>query len=127
MSSIQKQVEKKIVKRFNVKGFASLKKSSGILEKTFTKLGLVENPEVDAEHLEKVDLAFGNVREIFNHHDDIDYYFFAIPSDCGSATIIYVGIYHPLMNFVESVISSKQNEKFLEFEIIRYSKRKGPP
>ena len=127
MSIIQKQVEQDIIEKYNVKDFVSLVKSSRILEKIFTKLGLVVTPEVEIEKVEKVELVFGNANEIFNHHDDINYYLFSMCSENQTATIVYVKIHNPLMNFEVSAKPKKQTNKFLEFEIVRYSNGKGPP
>jgi len=127
MSSIQTHVEKNIIKRFNVKDFVSLVKSAGLLEKILAKLGLVETTEVENKRVEKVNLIFGNANEIFNHHDVINYYLFSMSSENQTATIIYVKIHNPLMNFEVSAKPKRQTNKFLEFEIIKYSKGKGPP
>jgi len=127
MSSIQTHVQKNIIKKFKVKDFVSLVKSAGLLEKILAKLGLVEPPEAEIERVEKVDLIFGNVEEIFKHHDDVKYYLFSMRGENNDATIIYVKIHYPLMNFEDFVKPKKQTNKFLEFEIIKYSNGKGPP
>jgi len=127
MSSIQTQVKQNIIKRFKVKDFISLVKSAGLLEKILEKSGLVETPEVEIERVEKVDLIFGNVKEIFKHHDDVKYYLFSMRGENNDATIIYVIIHYPSMSFEDFVKPKKQTNKFLEFEIIKYSNGKGPP
>ena len=127
MSTIQRQVKKKIIDKYRVEGFISLVRSAGLIKRILQKLDLVDVPDEETENVQKINLVFGNAREIFNHHDDIDYYLFAVPSKNRSVTIIYIGVHHPLMNFGELTISNKQNNKFLEFEIIKYSNGKGPP
>ncbi len=127
MSSIQTQVEQNIIKRFNVKDFVSMVKSAGLLEKILAKLGLVETPEVEIERVEKVGLIFGNAKEIFKHYDDAKYYLFSMRGEISDATIIYVKIYNPLMNFEDFAKPKKQTNKFLEFQIIKYFNGKGPP
>jgi len=127
MSNIQTQVKQNIIKRFKVKDFVSLVKSAGLLEKILAKLGLVETPEVEIERVEKVDLIFGNSKEIFNYHDDVKYYLFSMRSENNDATILYVKIHSPLMNFEDFTKPKRQTNKFLEFEIFKYSNGKGPP
>lgn len=127
MSTIQKQVEKKIVERFNVEGFVSLVKSAGLLEEICEKIGLIDKKEVDVPEGSKIDLVFGNAAEIFNHHDDTNYYLFAIRGDDESFTTVHVQVYHPLMNFKELKKAKVQNTKFLQFELVKYTEGKDPP
>ena len=90
-------------------------------------LGLVETSEAETEKVEKVELVFGSAQKIFNHCDDINHYLFSMCSENDGATVVYVKIYNPLMNFEASIRPRKQTNKFLEFEIIKYSNGKGPP
>jgi len=127
MSSIQAQVKKKIVAKYKVEGFVSLVKSAGVLQKVFETLGLVgENAEKIQEE-ERIELVFGNATKIFNSHDNIDYYFFALRGGEVSSTIVYVQVHHPLMDFKELKISTKQTQGFLMFDVVKYYKGKDPP
>jgi len=127
MSTIQSQVRKKVFEKFGIEGFVSLVKSAGLLKKIFEKLGLVEGEQVEPPEENKVDLVFGNATEIFNYHDNSDYYFFALPTENNSSTIAYVRVYHPLMDFEGSEKSTKHTQKLLDFNIIKYYKGKDPP
>lgn len=74
-------------------------------------------------------MVFGNATEVFNRHENSDYYFFALRSEDESPIITYVKIYHPLMDFeeTENIQNQNQNHKYLEFNIIKYHKGKDPP
>ena len=78
MSSIQKQVEKKVFERFREGGFRSLVKSAGLLKKIMTKLGVFKNKE-DKEELEEkelIQITLGSASPAFNANEDLEYYLF---------------------------------------------------
>lgn len=68
---------------------------------------------------ERVELVFVDATEIFTHNDDIDYYFFVIPKKNNNITVLFVKIYHPLMNFAKKVRSENQS-KILFVETIYF-------
>ena len=95
MSTIQRQVEEKVFNRFQVDGFTSLVRSSGLLRKVMVNLELIEQEKEDKneedplleedpqlESMLKVEL--GNVAEVFNAHESILEYFFAVKTTSGS-------------------------------------------
>ncbi len=124
------KVKKKIVKKYKVEGFVSLVKSAGVLQKVLEALGLTDEKAEKREKIqeeERIELVFGNATEIFNSHDNIDYYLFALRSGEDSSTILYLRVSHPLMNFKDLQVSTNQPQKFLNFDIVKYFKRKDPP
>ena len=123
------KVKKKIVKKYKVEGFVSLVKSAGVLQKVLEALGLTDEKAEKREKIqeeERIELVFGNATEIFNSYNNIDYYLFALRSGEDSSTIVYVRVCHPLMNFKDLQVSANQPQKFLNFDIVKYFKRKDP-
>ncbi len=130
MSTIQAQVKKKIIEKYKASGFVSLVKSAGILQRIFESLGLICNEsEISKRNQEngKIEIVFGNATKIFNYHDNIDYYFFALGGGEDSCTIFYARVHYPLMDFEDPKVSTGQTQGFLQFDIVRYYKGKDPP
>ena len=61
MSTIHRQVERKVIQRFRVSGFESLVKSAGLLRKVMNKIGVLD-PEL---------IGVGEESAQVVHHDDI--------------------------------------------------------
>ncbi|GAG93349.1 unnamed protein product, partial [marine sediment metagenome] len=82
MSTIQVQVRRKILKHFKVDGFVSLVRSADLLERILERLGLLErqdpNVKDDTEESDIVEITLGNAVQVFNSHNLLDYYCFAI-------------------------------------------------
>lgn len=74
MSTIHRQVERRVIQRFNVPGFKTLVKSAELLKKVMEKLGVldpgfVDPLEVSKHSLEKDDIVhvvLGNANQVFN-------------------------------------------------------------
>ncbi|MFW9782519.1 MAG: hypothetical protein ACFFFB_09580, partial [Candidatus Heimdallarchaeota archaeon] len=78
MSTIHKQVERKIFERFRVPGFVSLVKSAELLKEVMLKIGaLMEEIEEEPEYNEIIEIELGNGMQTFNAFDTIEYYFYA--------------------------------------------------
>jgi len=81
MSTIHKQVERKIFEKLRIPGFVSLVKSAHLLKEVMQKLGILmeeftkDNTNEDDEILE---IELGNGIQVFNAFDTFDYYFYAI-------------------------------------------------
>jgi hypothetical protein len=82
MSTIHKQVERKIFERFRVPGFVSLVKSADLLKEVMQKLDILmeeyieeggELPECD----DIIEIELGSGMQVFNAFDTIEYYFYA--------------------------------------------------
>jgi len=132
MSTIQSQIKKKIFEKFKVQGFVSLVRSSELLSKVMEKLGLlnmqqlIEGQEENAA-AEKVDIVFGKAIQIFNPHNNIEYYFFAFRSEDNRPIIIFIDLHHPLMNYEVVDAKKVRTKKLFDFEIVRYFRTKDPP
>ncbi|MFW9828883.1 MAG: TFIIB-type zinc ribbon-containing protein [Candidatus Thorarchaeota archaeon] len=82
MSTIHKQVERKIFERFRVLGFVSLVKSAELLKEVMLKIGVImeehiEKIEEEAEYNEIIEIELGNGMQIFNAFETFEYYFYA--------------------------------------------------
>jgi hypothetical protein len=74
MSTIHRQVERRVIQRFNVPGFKTLVKSAELLKKVMEKLGVLDQGSVDPievsnnslENDDIVQVVLGNVRQVFN-------------------------------------------------------------
>ena len=125
--TINTQMKNKIFSYFKIKGFSGLVKSAGLLLKVLEKGGIIKVKDGESQEKDKIELVFGNVTDIFTHNDDIDNYFFALPYERNNLTVVFVKIYHPLMNFAKKVRSKKQSQQFIEFSVVKYRKGKDPP
>ena len=85
MSTIHRQVEKRVIQRFKVPGFKSLVKSAGLLKKIMNKLGVLDPAFVDLGDLldevapcdEIVQVVLGNAGPVFNNLNETkEYYLF---------------------------------------------------
>ena len=74
MSTIHRQVERRVIQRFNVPGFKTLVKSAELLKIVMEKLGVLDQGSVDPievsnnslENDDIVQVVLGNVRQVFN-------------------------------------------------------------
>ncbi|GAG81096.1 unnamed protein product, partial [marine sediment metagenome] len=87
MSTIHRQVEKKVMQRFKVPGFKSLVKSADLLKKVMHKLGVLDPSLIDvseesettseSEIDDMVLVVPGNAEQVFNSlNESKDYYLF---------------------------------------------------
>ncbi len=144
MSTIQSQVKKRIFDQFHVNGFVSLIKSSDLLIKIMEKLGLLELAHSTEESInradseEPVELVMGNAVEIFNRHNTLDYYYFALKDNNRSPVAITLNAPEKIkkssilklalsLNTKKIRILKEQKNIQPELEILRYHCSKGPP
>ncbi|MBA7580272.1 hypothetical protein ES708_22163 [subsurface metagenome] len=89
MSTIHRQVERRVIERFRVPGFRSLVKSAGLLKKVMTKLGVLGPTfvDIDGESIDYEDslvdgadivqVVLGNATQVFNNlNESKDFYLF---------------------------------------------------
>ena len=141
MSTIQSQVKKRIFDQFHINGFVSLIRSSDLLIKIMKKLGLLENEHStedsldEAESEELVELVMGNTTEIFNRHNILEYYYFALQdkNKCPVAITLNSPKKVKKGNLLKLALNlkirktGKWKNQSPEFEILRYHGSKGPP
>jgi hypothetical protein len=131
MSTVQAQVKKKIFEKLQVEGFVSLIKSSDVLVRVMKKLGLLEDIGVDYEEeeedSERVELVLGGVEEVFNSHDNLEYYYFAFSGEYRNPTIIGFKIDNFPLKSETDYYQEVQKGGLIEFEFYKYYKSKDPP
>ncbi|MFX1304397.1 MAG: hypothetical protein ACFE9X_13660 [Promethearchaeota archaeon] len=125
MSTIQSQVKSKVFDRFKVDGFISLIKSSDLLVKIMKKLGLLESEEEKAAIENQYEIILGNAAEVFNLHNNLDYYYFAVKGEKCSPMMITLKINEFPLNFEKS--PKVKGDILLDFEIYKYYSCKDPP
>ena len=126
MSTVQAQVKKKVFDRFKVEGFISLIKSSDLLVKIMQKLRLTESEEQEKALIEnQYNIVLGNAAEVFNLHNNIEYYYFAVRGETCSPIIITLKINEFPLNFEKP--PKVKNDTLLNFEIYKYYSCKDPP
>jgi len=151
MSTIQSQVKRKIIDRFQVPGFESLVRSADLLRDVMSKLGLieVEAKELQSDMSEKVveiksetieekeaicqkeseaDLVYVNMEEVMPRVEitakSQDHFMFAIKDELTLEPIL-VSVRVPRSQIQNK--TPKMKKEHIEFEISRYHFAKGPP
>ena len=144
MSTIHRQVEKRVMQRFKVSGFKSLVKSADLLKKVMTKLGVLDPSLNDEEEKSKdmsekddlVHVTLGNAKLIFNNLNNSEYYCLFIK---GSSEILGISIIddnsnrnlNHMLHSNELKLSNKiekvDNKDKVMLELWRFSPPKGPP
>ncbi len=143
MSTIQSQVKKRIFERFQISGFVSLVKSSEILKKIIEKMGIIKKEKflvnIDNESSEIihniVSVNLGNVIQVFNHYNNIDYYFYVLKDNNGYPLLVSLKLYNPSITFENQHIGNSINrndlnnweDKLLEIEFLKFNTGKDPP
>jgi len=147
MSTIHRQVERRVIERFRVPGFRSLVKSAGLLKKVMTKLGVLDPDFVDVDE-ESVDyedslvdgsdivqVVLGSATQVFNNLNESNDYYLFLKNLNGYlfATIIqnhnnYLDNDRKLVN-IKSVRKEEkyENKKIVKLELWRYYNPTGPP
>lgn len=128
MSTVQFQVRERIFKQLKVAGFISLVRSSDLLRTIMEKLGLLEPEEVPLEEpADIIEIIVGDASRVFNCHNGVDYYFFAVRDDQDNPVIMTVKIYSSL--FSKRPIDDQQAQETLLFDYKHwiYYRAKGPP
>lgn len=149
MSTIHRQVERRVMERFKVPGFRSLVKSASLLKKVMAKLGVLDPSfiDIDGESVDYeeslvdgadiVQVILGNATQVFNNlNESKDFYLF-LKSINGYlfATVIqnhnnYINSDKRFVNYNQKIIKSAErvgNKEIIKLELWRYYNPKGPP
>ncbi|NHJ19644.1 MAG: hypothetical protein EAX91_01785 [Candidatus Lokiarchaeota archaeon] len=144
MSTIHRQVEKRVMQRFKISGFKSLVKSADLLKKVMTKLGVLDaslndnedNSKDMADHDDLIQVTLGNAKPIFNNLNTNDNYclFTKGYNEILGMSIIdnnsNTNLNHILQtNELKSSnkIKKVDNKDKVMLELWRFSPPKGPP
>ena len=136
MSTIHKQVEKKIFERLRVPGFKSLVRSADLLKEVMHKLGVLLDQYIEDKNQKVPDLieiTLGSAQQVFNAHDTFDYYFYAFRDVENNPLIFSLEINRETINHIYDEDSSTSNigeelgvDPDLMFDLEIW-KVKGPP
>jgi len=132
MSTIHKQVEKKIFDRLRVPGFKSLVRSADLLKEVMLKLGVLLDQFIE-EVPEIIEITLGAAQQVFNAHDTIDYYFYALKDIENNPLIFSLGINTEVIDHIFDIntpASSVGEELGVDSDLMfdmEIWKVKGPP
>ena len=144
MSTIHRQVERRVIQKFNVPGFKSLVKSAELLKDVMEKLGVLDQGFVDPiesskkspENDDIVQIILGNASQVFNSLNGSDEHFLFVKEASGylvaSITNKQENFYpNQKLNFKEFYNSNKNeiydDQEPVKVELWRYYNPKGPP
>ena len=126
MSTVQVQVKKKLFQKFKVEGFVSLIKSSDLLVKLINKLGILEEPELRDQE-DEGEIILGNASKIFNIHNNLDYYYFALLGKEKYPVFLFLKVYDSPLDFNYERHPKIKSDPLLDFEFYKYHTSKDPP
>ncbi len=146
MSTIHRQVERRVIERFRVPGFRSLLKSAGLLKKVMIKLGVldpafvyVDGDSVDYEDslvdgVDIVQVVLGNATPVFNNLNESKVFYLFLKDLNG---YLVASITQPINNKNNRIVRANANEinlngkvenkEIVKLELWKYYNPKGPP
>ena len=74
-----------------------------------------------------VEIVLGKAIQVFNPHNNIDYYFFAFRSKDNRPIFVFIDLYHPLINYDLTDVQKVRASKLFDFEVVKYYRTKDPP
>jgi len=144
MSTIHRQVERRVIQRFNIPGFKTLVKSAELLKKVMQKLGVLDQGFVDPIEGSKdslknddiVQVVLGNASRVFNSLNGSEEHFLFVKEASGYLFASITDKQHNLntnhkLNFKESYGLDKNeindHQEQIKVELWKYYNPKGPP
>jgi len=147
MSTIHRQVERKVIERFRVPGFRSLVKSADLLKKVMTKLGVLDPAfiDVDGESVDYEDslvdgadivqVVLGNATQVFNNLNESNEFYLFLKTINGYLFATITQNHNTCINNNRKFVNVKsvgkvekcENKKFVKLELWRYYNPTGPP
>jgi transcription initiation factor TFIIIB Brf1 subunit/transcription initiation factor TFIIB len=128
MSTVHRQVEKKIFQFLNIEGFESLVRSADLLRELMVKLGIIE-PGEEVSPISVIRVKLGSASRVFNANNAIEYYFYAIKTTSGSFLVVDEKCEYSNILKNSKKIDSKGVARNTEFSVqmAKYEFPKGPP
>jgi len=144
MSTVHRQVERRVIQRFNVPGFKSLVKSADLLKKVIGKLGIlnpgfvdpIEDSNNSLEHDDLVQVVLGNASQVFNSLNGNNEHFLFVKEASGYLVASITNkqdnsIANNKLNFKEYYVSDKNeicnDQEVVKVALWKYYNPKGPP
>lgn len=128
MSTVQFQVRERIFERFRINGFISLVRSSDLLRNIIEKLGIIE-PEIQKANIptDIVQIELGNASQVFNYHNGIGYYFFAVRDYKNNPMLMKFEIFNSFEKLAPKRKKEAKTGMLFEYETLTYYTAKDPP
>ncbi|GAI87117.1 unnamed protein product, partial [marine sediment metagenome] len=147
MSTIHRQVERRVIERFKVPGFRSLVKSAGLLKKVMTKLGVLDPTfvDVDGESVDYEDslvdgadivqVVLGSATQVFNNLNESNNFYLFLKNLNGYLFATIIQNHNNYLNNDRKFANAKsfgkveryENKKSVRLELWRYYTPTGPP
>ena len=144
MSTIHRQVEKRVMQRFKVSGFKSLVKSADLLKKVMNKLGVLDSSFIDiseesetaSETNDVVLLVLGNAKQVFNSLNESNHYYIFMRGLSGllGTSIIneknnanHINILYTDKGNISHRSEKVDNKDKVKLELFKFYNPKGPP
>ncbi len=94
--------------------------------KLIKKLGILEEPELRDQE-DEGEIILGNASKIFNIHNNLDYYYFALPGKEKYPVFLFLKVYDSPLDFNYERPPKIKGDPLLDFELYKYSTSKDPP
>jgi hypothetical protein len=138
MSTIHRQVEKRVIQRFKVPGFISLVKSADLLKKVMGKLGVLdlgivdplEIPDKPLENDDLVQVVLGNARQVFNSFNGSEEHLLFVKESSGYIVALvndYQDKIHSNQELTFNELHPPDKKEPVKVELWKYYNPKGPP
>lgn len=143
MSTIHRQVERRVIQRFKVPGFISLVKSADLLKKVMNKLGVLDPAFVDLSETSDevahcddiVQVVLGNASSVFNGLNESEEYYLFVKEASGYLVASVAKTQDrdttdKIMNFNEIALTDKKDRtegEEVKVELWRFHNPTGPP
>lgn len=128
MSTVHRQVEKKIFQRLKIEGFESLVRSADLLRDVMIKLGVIEHEE-EVAPISIIRVKVGNASNVFNANDSLEYYLYAINIPSDSILMVDGGLEFPFVDGNHKKIDHEGvgGKKKFSVQAVKFEFPKGPP
>ena len=144
MSTIHRQVEKKVIQRLNVPGFLSLVKSADLLKNVMNKLGVLDPAFADLDEISEdeaqcddiVQIVLGSANQVFNNLNESEEYYLVV-RDASGYLVASVAknqnndVDNNITNFTHTSLSDKKDnvdrKEGVKVELWKYHNPTGPP
>jgi len=141
MSTIHRQVERRVIQRFKVPGFKTLVKSAVLLKKVMEKLGVLDPDFIDPieespENVDIVQVILGNANQVYNSLNGSKEHFLFIKEASGYLVASITNKQDKFntnhqLDFKEFYASDKNEmydyQESVEVALWKYYDSKGPP
>ena len=126
MSTVHRQVERKIFESLRIEGFESLVRSAGLLRELMVKMEIIE-PEEEVQPISVIRIKVGNVPSVLNSIHKTDLYFYAIKTTSGEFLVMDPEYAFGNEEIMTAPPKGEQNEEDCIVQAIKFDCATGPP